>query len=167
MSYPHRLDASQYAGYRLYFLTIGTSGRARRFSDPAVVNLVLSQFLRAATSDGFAVIAYCFMPDHVHLIVVGRREGADLRRFVSGAKQRSGFEFARALGGRLWQRNFFDRTIRKNEDIPALIAYIVNNPVRARLVADPADYPHWGSQAYTRDEILAFVGSWRRRVCRG
>ena len=82
---------------------------------------------------------------------------------MSGAKQRSGFEFARAFGGRLWQRNFFDRTIRKNEDIPALIAYIVNNPVRARLVIEPADYPHWGSQVYTREEILAFVGSWRRR----
>ena len=163
MSYPNRLDAAQYAGYRLYSLTFGAHRRARLFINQSVVNLVLSQFLHTATSEGFAVIAYCCMPDHVHMLVVGRREDADLRRFVSTAKQRSGFGFARTFGARLWQKNFFDRTIRKDEDVPTIVAYMVNNPVRERMVDDPADYPYWGSQVYTREEILTFVGSSRRR----
>ena len=163
MSCPHRLDASQYAGYRLYFLTIGTHHRTPHFKNQTVVTLVLSQFLRVATSEGFAVIAYCFMPDHVHMLVVGRRENAGLRRFVSKGKQRAGFEFARTVGGRLWQKNFFDRTLRRDDDVPATIAYMVNNPVRARMVDDPADYSYWGSQVYAREEILAFVGDSRRR----
>ena len=106
MSYPHRLDATQYAGYRPYFLTIGTRGRSCRFADGAVVAMVLSQILRAATDERFAVIAYCFMPDHLHMLVVGRGESVDLRRFVAAAKQRAAFGFARAFGGQLWQRNF-------------------------------------------------------------
>jgi|APIni6443716594_1056825.scaffolds.fasta_scaffold143187_1 putative transposase len=159
MSYPHRLDPSQYAGCRLLFLTICTFDRAERFRDAAVVDLVVSHFLRTARECGIEVIAYCVMPDHVHLIVVGKTAGADMRRFVGLAKQRSGYEFARTCQGRLWQPSFFDRTIRPNEDVAEIIAYVIRNPVRARLVQDPADYPHWGSQAYSREEILAFVGS--------
>jgi len=159
MSYPHRLDPSQYAGCRLYFLTICTFDRAERFRDAAVVDLVLSRILRTARELGIEVIAYCFMPDHVHLVVVGKNAGAELRRFVGLAKQRSGYEFARVRRERLWQPSFFDRTIRSDEDVAEIIAYVIRNPVRARLVQNPADYPHWGSQAYSREEVLAFVGS--------
>jgi hypothetical protein len=31
---------------------------------------------------------------------------------------------------------------------------MVNNPVRARLVAAPQDYEFWGSQTHRREEIL-------------
>ena len=78
-------------GHSADFLTISTHARARHFTDPAVVTLVLLQFLQAAASEGFAVIAYCFMPDHVHLVVVGRSATSELPRFVKLAKQRSGF----------------------------------------------------------------------------
>jgi REP element-mobilizing transposase RayT len=103
------------------------------------------------------------MPDHIHMIVAGTREGADLRRFVTIAKQHSGFDFARAFGGRLWQPNFFDRTIRRSDDLAVVIAYMLHNPVRAGLVSDLREYPYWGSQVYTRDELLAFVGTAPRR----
>jgi putative transposase len=159
MSYPHRLDPSEYTGYRLLFLTICTFDRAERFCEAAVVELVLSQILRSARESGVEVIVYCFMPDHVHLVVAGRSAGADLRRFVALAKQRSGYEFARVRRERLWQPSFFDWTIRANEDVAEIIAYEIRNPVRARLVQGPADYPYWGSQVYSREEILAFVGS--------
>jgi putative transposase len=167
MSYPHRLDPSQYAGYRAYSLTFATFDRVAWFQDAAVVEIVLSQFLHSAVSLGFEVIAYCFMPDHVHLIVVGKTAGADMRRFVGLAKQRSGYAFARTRPGRLWQPSFFDRTIRSDEDIVEAIAYVIRNPVRDGIVKDPVDYPHWGSQAYSREAILEFVScSPERRVRR-
>jgi len=159
MSYPHRLDPSQYAGCRMFFLTICTFDRAERFRDAVVVDLVVSHFMRTAREFGIEVIAYCVMLDHVHLVVVGKNARAELRPFVGLAKQRSGYEFARLRRERLWQPSFFDRTIRSNEDVAEIVAYVIRNPVRARLVQDPADYPHWGSQAYSREEILAFVGS--------
>ena len=81
-----------------------------------------------------------------------------MRRCVSLAKQRSGYECARVRDGRLWQPSYFDRTLRSNEDIAEIIAYVIRNPVRARLVKDPAAYPYWGSQAYSREAILAFIG---------
>jgi hypothetical protein len=39
----------------------------------------------------------------------------------------------------------------------AIARYIVENPVRARLVTDPLDYPHWGSSMCSREELLEYV----------
>jgi putative transposase len=163
VSYPHRLGSTEYQGYRLYFLTICTYARARHFTSDAVVERVWLQFLRTATATGFQILAYCFMPDHVHMVAAGLCEGTDLRRFISAAKQSSGFALAPVLRGRLWQLNYYDRTLRKSDDLAAIIAYMLNNPVRAGLVPSPAEYRFWGSQCYTREELLAFVGSAARR----
>ena len=166
MSRPNRLDSNSYRGFRPYFLTIGTHARARHFTDPAVVTLVLLQFLQAAASEGFAVIAYCFMPDHVHLVVVGRSATSELPRFVKLAKQRSGFFFKRAFGRQLWQESFYEHVIRRTDDIAEVIAYVIRNPVRDGLVSDPADYPYWGSGDHSRHELLQFVGGTRGVVPR-
>ncbi len=101
-----------------------------------------------------AVLAYCFMPDHLHAVVLGCTAHADLRRFLDRARQRTGYAFARRYGERLWQRGIFERTIRENEDVLATIDYVITNPVRASLVTSARDYPHWGSQIYSREQLL-------------
>jgi REP element-mobilizing transposase RayT len=49
------------------------------------------QILRAGDDERFAVIAYCFMPDHLHLLVDARSDSSDCLRFIKRAKQFSGF----------------------------------------------------------------------------
>jgi len=159
MSRPRRLDAIEYVGLRQYYLTICTYQRRRHFSDAGTIAMVCTQFLRVAIDEQFEVLAYCFMPDHLHAVVTARSEAADFQRFVRLAKQRSGFLFVQATGRRLWQESYFDRTVRSDESLPSLIKYIVENPVRAGLVETPAEHPHWGSQAHSREEILEFVAS--------
>ena len=102
------------------------------------------------------------MPDHVHLIVIVHAADSDLRRFARLAKQRSGFAFTQTTGRRLWQESYFDRTIRNLEELPALVEYIIRNSVRAGLVESPADYRYWGSERYSREELLEFIASARR-----
>jgi putative transposase len=143
-------------------LTICTYNRMRPFADSAIVCLVLLPFLRAAEDERCEVLAYCFMPDHVHAVIIAHDETADLPRFVRLAKQRSGFIFTRATGRRLWQESYFDRTVRKADELPGLVEYMIRNPLRAGLVGDPVDYPHWGSPRYSREELLEFVASARR-----
>jgi REP element-mobilizing transposase RayT len=55
------------------------------------VGLVLSQILHAANDEQFALVAYCFMPDHVHLLVEALSESSCALRFVARTKQRTGF----------------------------------------------------------------------------
>jgi hypothetical protein len=55
------------------------------------------------------------------------------------------------------QESFFDRTHRQEDDLADVIRYVINNPIRGGLVEAPADCRFWGSQDYTREEILEFV----------
>ena len=97
------------------------------------------------------------MPDHVHALVSTLAVDADFHRFIRTAKQRSGFEFRRRTGHRLWQDSFFDRTVRDDESPVLIMSYIIGNPVRAGLVRTPEEYPYWGSQVHSRREILDFI----------
>ena len=129
----------------------------KRFEDNAVVELVATQFLRAASDEEFAIIVSCFMPDHVHSLVEGQRDDSDLKKFIARAKQYSGFEFGKRKEGRLWQRYGYEHVLRNEEDTRAIAAYILENPVRAGLVESVDDYPHVVSSVYTRRELLDFV----------
>ena len=97
------------------------------------------------------------MPDHVHLLVEGRRDQADAARFVHQAKQRSGYVFAQRYHTRLWQPSFYDHVLRDGEAALSIARYIVENPVRAGLVESPVDYPFVGTSEYTIGEILEAV----------
>src|SRR5882672_11395646 len=90
-----RLDSFDYLGFYRYFLTICTFDRARFFVEAKAVRLVLLQLSRPADEHRFAVIAYCFMPDHVHALIEGQHPTADFREFVRIFKQRSSFEWKR------------------------------------------------------------------------
>ena len=159
--HPRRLEPTDYRGYRAYSLTICTHNRAPFFTDSSIVHQTLRQFLRTAADERCEILVYCFMPDHVHIVVIAHADGSDLQRFVRVAKQRAGYAFKRVTGRRLWQESYFDRTIRKVDELPALVDYIVRNPLRTGLVKEPADYPHWGSQRHSREELLEFVASGR------
>lgn len=152
--YPPRWAGFSYVGRHNYFLTFPTDRRRHIFVDPAPVDRALTQILRAATRHGFAVIAYCFMPDHLHLIVSGERDGVDCRAFIKAAKQYSAYYHSQATGIRLWERYGQDRVIRDEQELAMTVRYIVANPVRAGLVRHPKDYPFLGSQKYSVDELL-------------
>ena len=70
---------------------------------------------------------------------------APLSRVVKALKARSALTINRRLcrQGSLWQRAYYDRAVRKGEDIRHIARYIVANPLRAGLVRDIGDYPHW------------------------
>jgi putative transposase len=118
------------------------------------VALVLAQILRAGKSYGFTAVAYCFMPDHLHLIVKGRTDDADCKAFIKAAKQYSGFYYKKACDRRLWERYGYDRVIRDERELALTVRYVAANPVGAGLVEHPRAYPYLGSEVYTVDELL-------------
>jgi putative transposase len=143
-----------------YFLTYGTFARARVFVARDPVACASAQFLRAAGEQRFEILTYCFMPDHVHLLVEGVEEASDAKAFIARSKQYSGFQYKARTGGRLWQRDSFERVLRDHEGSQAASRYILANPVRAGLVARPLDYPYSGSFAWDRQALLdVFVES--------
>jgi putative transposase len=161
--HPPRIPGFPYVGLQRYFLTICTDHRRPVFVCAPVVLPVLAQFRRSTARFGFAVLAYCFMPDHVHFLYEAMREDADLLSCISDAKQRSGYAFRRSNGNRLWQVGFYDHVLRDDDRVPVVIRYIVENPVRAGLATRLGDYEFCGSDRYSMEEIAACNEVWSPR----
>jgi putative transposase len=142
---PKRVAAFSYRGPWRYLLTFCTGGRRRLFIEDTIVASAMRQFLRVANDGQFAILAYCVMPDHVHLVVAGLGDDSDLRRFVKMAKQR----VAHALRvdyqlRNVWQEGYHDWVVRSDQAIEDVIRYVLDNPVRAGLVARWDEYPFSG-----------------------
>jgi putative transposase len=108
VSYPRHLPGFDYLGVYRYSLTFCTYHRRCHFTDAESVGLVLEHFVHTSITEHFAIPAYCFMPDHVHLLAEGSEDSADLKRFIKSAKQDSGFYFKQRTRTRLWQRLGFE-----------------------------------------------------------
>jgi putative transposase len=155
--YPEHLKAFDYLGLHQYFLTFCTHNRDRLFVKADAVEVVRTQIARSSTEQRMSLIAYCFMPDHAHLLVEGQHDDSDCRRFIARAKQYSGFHYQAAFGRRLWQRYGYEHVLRSSEAAVSVARYILENPVRAGLVVALQDYPFSGSSVYSLNELLDAV----------
>jgi REP-associated tyrosine transposase len=79
---------------------------------------------------------FLLMPDHVHMLATFG-PNAGMGKVIRNWKRHT----ARHTGIR-WQRDFFDHRLRNDESLEEKAAYILNNPVRAGLVAQTEDWPH-------------------------
>jgi putative transposase len=82
------------------------------------------------------------MPTHLHLLVVGS-ESSRLLPFMKRFKQTSSFD-CRGEAPQLWQRSFYDRTLRAEEDLEHVARYICGNPVRAGMADEWEKFPFSG-----------------------
>ncbi len=94
------------------------------------------------------------MPDHLHLLVVGRAADASLPEFIRGFKQRLGYWYRGETGRPLWQSGYFDRVLREEEDTIGVCAYVLGNPVRKGLAKTIGEYAYAGSEVYGIEEIV-------------
>jgi putative transposase len=110
-------------------------------------SLYLSLLVEQARRFQIAFLAYCLMPNHVHLIAVPDTEGA-LARAIGEAHRRYTLAVNQREGkrGYLFQGRFFSCPMDEQHLLAAL-RYVERNPVRAGLVMEPWDYP-WSSAAF-------------------
>ena len=113
--HPEPLRNFDYLGAHRYFLTWCCFERQPLFQDSAVADRAMSQIMRACDPCGIAIVAYCFMPDHLHMLVEGMRLDADGRRFFKLAKQYAGYAHSQATGSRLWQRYGYEHVVRSDQ----------------------------------------------------
>jgi len=117
-----------------------------------------------------AVWAYCLMPNHVHLIVVPETEDG-LRLAIGEAHRRytRHINFRENWRGHLWQGRF-SSFVMDEKYLLAAARYVELDPLRARLVADPASYPWSSARAHIRgtddglvsaEPLLKLVEDWK------
>lgn len=133
----------------MYSLTLTCAQRRTVFIKRSVVEHCVSALRSSSERHGFSVLAYCFMPDHLHLLVQGNSE-THLPQFMKDFKQQTGYRYRRSNSEALWQKSYYDHILRAEEDVRQVARYIVANPVRAALVSEAGDYPHSGSFVWGR-----------------
>ncbi len=91
------------------------------------------------------IYAVCLMRNHVHLLVVPKKEEA-----LAKMMQKVSLVYTQYFNkkyertGRLWESRFHSSLIDKESYLLAACAYIEMNPVRAKLVDKPQQY-RWSS----------------------
>ncbi|MBI6921016.1 transposase [Pseudomonas monteilii] len=140
----HRLRQGRYSEPgRLYLLTTITRHRLPLFENLWFARSVIQQ-LRLSDQEGSCrSLAWVLMPDHLHWLIELGPTG--LGKLMCAFKSRSSCALYRIGAERqhIWQPGFYDRALRKEEDVKAAARYIIANPIRAGVVRRAGEYPHW------------------------
>jgi len=123
---------------KTYFITFCT--RDRNVLAPNERTIVLREAVKHHRQM-YYLVGSVVMPDHVHLVLMPLDAAIyEIVKQIKGASARE-INRQRAASGALWQREYFDRQLREGEDARKKGEYVINNPVRARLVARTEDDP--------------------------
>jgi putative transposase len=95
---------------------------------------------------GVEVYAYCLMDNHVHLVVNPLDDAARLSALMKRLAGRHSrrLNAARGWSGSLWESRFKCSPIDSERYLLTCGRYVDQNPVRARMVASPAEF-RWSS----------------------
>lgn len=132
----------------IYHAGVRGNARSTIFTSDAMYETYLVLLGRVVEKFELECHGYCLMPNHVHLIMA--TPNANLARamqWLNGTYARAFNDFHGRSGhvqqGRYWSRRLVDDSYAF-----AAIRYIELNPVRARLVSVPADWPYSSYRAH-------------------
>jgi REP element-mobilizing transposase RayT len=143
-------------------------------TNPILAKIELAELVRDALlfhhGKKYELLAWCIMPNHVHLLLkpgMGDRDAAvpavnpdvtagtaavqdgvpSLASIIHSIKSYTAHQAVKLglVQGALWQREYFDRRVRNDDELQRYSDYICQNPVLAGLVKDAKDYPWIGT----------------------
>lgn len=132
----------------IYFITTCVAGRRPLLADDTIVSFLYEEWAGMKTKHGWMVGRYVIMPDHVHFFVSPIWGSAKpLITAIGKWKEWTAKRVLKHLGldRPLWQPEFFDHLLRSEESRSEKWNYVRNNPVRAGLVNEAAEWPYAGA----------------------
>ena len=144
-----------------YFFTVTVDDRRSRVLIDHV-GALRDAFRITQRERPFTIDAVVVLPEHLHVVMTLPTDDADF----SGRWRKIKSLFSRRVARsvplqrdprgeyRLWQRRFWEHTIRDDLDYERHVDYIHYNPVKHGLVARVIDWPHSSFHRYVRHGIL-------------
>jgi putative transposase len=140
------------------FITMVTHGRGDIFSESRWRDLLRKCISFARQHRPFDVTGMALMPDHLHMLWKLPDDDTDYSQRISLIKRRFTYAYLRDGGKEgdqtasrkrqrvrgVWEKRFWEHTIRDPRDFHMHLDYIHMNPVKHGLVAAPADW-EWSS----------------------
>ncbi len=125
-----------------YAITLTCKDRKSYFNSFPICAEIAKTIMACELGQLFKVIAFVLMPDHLHLIIQlnGSLKLPDSIRAIKGRIATSLRSFG-VFG--LWQKGYYEHLIRSEDDLKEQVRYIIQNPIRAKLVTRVGEYPYW------------------------
>ena len=137
--------ARQLAETGIYHVMLRGVNRDVLFLEPDDYDRFLVTLRVVRDASECRVLAYCLMPNHVHLVLRTTREpiGAVIKRL--GVRYSGWFNRKYGRVGHLFQDRFRSQAVEDDGYFVTLIRYVWNNPVEAGLVDRPEQF-RWSSR---------------------
>ena len=132
---------------QIYHVSSGTLEREPIFSSFHCGRIMINAMRHEHDFGYVESLAFVVMPDHFHWLfrLTGTRQ---LSVCINNVKAYSakGINLIRGRNCKVWQTGYYDRAIRKEQDLEAVARYIVANPLRAGIVRSVKEYPLWDAK---------------------
>jgi putative transposase len=142
-----------------HHITQRGNNKEKVFFDKEDRGFYLNVLQRYKDKHAMRILAYCLMGNHIHILAVPGEE-TSLAKGIGGTNliytQYINRKYSRS--GRLWQNRFFSSVVEEEPYLWAVIRYIEQNPVRAKLVKREEDYQWSSARAHIlgiKDEVLS------------
>jgi putative transposase len=148
-----------------HFVTMSCYHRQPRFNPPANCDLFLHCLEEMRRRFSLRIYGYVVMPEHVHLLVSEPRPTVPQVRVrpmdanlgphpdhatLADALHFLKLSFTKRLQGltgetgSFWQKRYYDRNVRDEDEFKVKLRYLHRNPVKRGLATNPADW-NWSS----------------------
>jgi REP element-mobilizing transposase RayT len=140
-SLPHLSSLSLFNRPTILFVTLCTAHRL-----PLLANETAHALIKNAWSNSkhWSVGCYVIMPDHIHFFCSPHDDTAEFKKWMQFWRHDVTKHWPDDSQKPIWQRDYFDRQLRKGDQYHQKWEYVRNNPVRAGLVNIPEDWPFQG-----------------------
>jgi putative transposase len=148
-----------------YFFTIVTFGRRKILTLDRSRQILSNAIKEVQTQYPFSIEAWVLLPDHLHTIwtlpegdtdyskrwgLIKARFSKEGKAFFHGQHSANPSRIKRREVN-IWQRRFWEHTIRDDEDLQRHIDYTHYNPVKHGLVQQVAEWPYSTFHRYIRE----------------
>jgi putative transposase len=142
----------------IYFFTLVTYNRQPLLVKPSARKILHNSLESVKKKHPFVMNAICLLPDHLHCIWTLPENDSDYSLRWKEIKRQFSHNYLPIAGiiappnesrqnrqeSPIWQRRFWEHTIRDEADLEAHLNYIHFNPVKHGLVMKPGDW-EWSS----------------------
>ena len=138
----------------IYRIMLRGINQQQIFEDDEDRERFLEILKKTREKDGFDLIAWCLMPNHVHLLIhenyvkletIFRRIGSSYVYWYNGKYERT---------GHLFQDRFKSEPVEDDAYFLSVIRYIHRNPVKAALCEKPEEYAYSSLKNYFEKDGL-------------
>lgn len=138
-------QARQPAESGIYHVMLRGVNRDALFLEDEDCQRFLFALFQAKQASGCLVLAYCLMPNHVHLVLEQGNEAIGISVKRLGVRYAGWFNRKYGRVGHLFQDRFRSQPVEDDAYFITLLRYVWNNPVAAGLVTRPEEF-RWSSR---------------------